>query len=395
MARRKPMRGTMGVPTMWPTHRRSCRNELPAGPSHREAASGRRRALSLALVTLSLLMARPVRAADEAKPEEIPAAAQTAKFSPAQIEQLVAPIALYPDGLAVQVLIAATYPLEIVEAARWRAKNASLQGDALDKALETQKWDPSVESLTHFPDLLKRMSDNLDWTKDLGDAFLDQKDEVLDGVQRMRAKAYEAGTLKTTKEQTVTREVVKEKEIIRVEPADPQVVYVPQYSPTAAYGPTYAAPPAPYYPAMYPPYDPTMTLLTFGAGMAVGAAISGGCDWDDHNVYNNNYGGGGGGGGNNNVNVNKNVDRSRTKVEGGGRQKWQHNPEDRGRAGQPGQGSAKEDGRKDRASGRRPADPGVSRRLRPRPGGRGPPPPRTPPRPTPPPPPRPARAPTG
>src|SRR6266850_1716545 len=116
MARRKPMRGTMGVPTMWPTHRRSCRNELPAGPSHREAASGRRRALSLALVTLSLLllMARPVRAADEAKPDEIPPAAQTAKFSPAQIEQLVAPIALYPDALAVQVLIAATYPLEIV-----------------------------------------------------------------------------------------------------------------------------------------------------------------------------------------------------------------------------------------------------------------------------------------
>ena len=315
----------------------------------------------MALVTLSLLMARPVRAADEAKPDEIPPAAQTAKFSPAQIEQLVVPIALYPDGLAVQVLIAATYPLEIVEAARWRAKNASLQGDALDKALETQKWDPSVESLTHFPDLLKRMSDNLDWTKDLGDAFLDQKDEVLDGVQRMRAKAYDAGTLKTTKEQTVTREIVKEKEIIRVEPADPQVVYVPQYSPTAAYGPTYAAPPAPYYPAMYPPYDPTMTLLTFGAGMAVGAAISGGCDWDDHNVYNNNYGGGGGGGGNNNVNVNKNVDRSRTKVEGGGRQKWQHNPEHRGGVGYRDQASAKKYGGRDRVAARDRANQDVSR----------------------------------
>src|SRR5438132_13525246 len=124
MARRKPMRGTMGVPTMWPTHRRSCRNEVSAGPSYREAASGRRRALSLALVTLSLLMARPVRAADEAKPEEIPAAAQTAKFSPAQIEQLVAPIALYPDGLAGQVLLAATYPPEIVEAGRLLGNNA-------------------------------------------------------------------------------------------------------------------------------------------------------------------------------------------------------------------------------------------------------------------------------
>src|SRR5438128_4221864 len=198
---------------------------------------------SFALFALAVVIAHPARAAGEAAPGAIPEGAESAKLSSAQLEELVAPISLYPDALAVQVLMAATYPLEIVEAARWRAKNSSLQGDALEGALESQKWDPSVESLTHFPDLLKRMSDNLDWTKDLGDAFLDQKDEVLDGVQRMRAKAYDAGTLKTTKEHTVTREVVKEKEIIRVEPADPQVVYVPQYSPTAAYGPTYAAPP--------------------------------------------------------------------------------------------------------------------------------------------------------
>src|SRR5207247_7592995 len=130
--------------------------------------------------------------------------------------------------------------------ARWRAKNSTVQGDALDKALESQDWDPSVSSLTRFPDLLQRMSDNLDWTKDLGDAFLEQKDDVLDAVQRMRAKAYESGALKTTKEQVVTREIVKEKEIIRVEPADPQAVHVPQYSPEAVYG----APPTPYYPAM-------------------------------------------------------------------------------------------------------------------------------------------------
>src|SRR5207247_11364805 len=160
--------------------------------------------------------------------------------------QLVAPIALYSDGLAVQVLIAATYPLEVVEAARWRTKNASLKGEALGQARESQDRDPRVESLTRFPDLLQRMSDNLDWTKDLGDAFLAQKDDVLEAVQRMRAKAYESGALKTTKEQVVTREIVKEKEIIRVEPADPQVVYVPQYSTSAVYGPL----PTPAYPAM-------------------------------------------------------------------------------------------------------------------------------------------------
>src|SRR5262249_10824011 len=150
--------------------------------------------------------------------------------------------------------------------------------------------------------------DNLDWTKDLGDAFLGQKDEVMNSVQQMREKAYDSGSLKTTKEQIVTREVVHEKEIIKVEPADPQVVYVPQYSPTAVYG----APAAPYYPTMYaypPGYVATTSLLSFGVGMAVGAAVWGGnCDWGNHNVYNNNCynnggGGGGGGGGNNNVNI--------------------------------------------------------------------------------------------
>ena len=117
----------------------------------------------------------------------MPAAAEAPRFSGAQLEQLVAPIALYPDGLTVQILMASTYPLEIVEAARWQAKNPKLQGAELDKALESQDWDASVESLTHFPTVLQRMSDNLDWTKDLGDAFLEQQKELLDTVQRMRA----------------------------------------------------------------------------------------------------------------------------------------------------------------------------------------------------------------
>src|SRR5437016_3337551 len=324
-------------------------------PGGGEAGSGGYRMWWFALVTLSTLVARPVWAAGEVKPEETAAAEQSPKFSSAQIEQLVAPIALYPDGLAVQVLMASTYPLEIVEAARWRAKNASLQGDALDQALESRNWDPSVESLTHFPDLLERMSDNLDWTKDLGDAFLGQKDEVLDTVQRMRAKAYESGALKTTKEQVVTREVVKEKEIIRVEPADPQVVYVPQYSPEAVYG---APPTTPYYPAMYaypPGYVATASLLSFGAGMAVGAAVWGDCDWNNGNVYNN-YGGGGGGN-NQNVNINKNkeknVDRSRERTRGeGGRQKWEHNPGRRDGVRYRDQTSAKKYGGRDQVASR-------------------------------------------
>src|SRR5437773_6303160 len=357
--------------TMSPVDGGSRGVEMFDRPGRSEAGAGGYRMWWFALVTLSTLVARPVWAAGEVKPEETAAAEQGAKFSSAQIEQLVAPIALYPDGLAVQVLMASTYPLEIVEAARWRAKNASLQGDALDQALESRNWDPSVESLTHFPDLLERMSDNLDWTKDLGDAFLAQKDEVLEAVQRLRAKAYESGALKTTKEQVVIREIVKEKEIIRVEPADPQVVYVPQYSPSAVYGP----PPTPAYPAMmgYPPeYVATASLLSFGAGMAVGAAVWGGdCDWGNHNVYNN-YGGGGGGG-NQNVNINKNkernVDRSRNRGDGG-RQSWQHNPEHRAGVGYRDQASAKKYGGGDRVAARDRANSDVARGFdRGQPGG--------------------------
>src|SRR5205809_577171 len=326
---------------------------------------GRVRAFGVLLALVALLMtAHPVWATGEAPPEAVPAAAQSEKFSSGQIEQLVSPIALYPDGIAVQILIAATYPLEVVEAARWRTKDASLNGDALDRALESQDWDPSVESLTHFPDLLQRMSDNLDWTKDLGDAFLGQKDDVLDVVQRMRAKAYESGALKTTKEQVVTREIVKEKEIIRVEPADPQVVYVPTYSPDAVYGP----PPTPYYPAMtgYPPgYVATASLLSFGAGMAVGAAVWGDCDWG-HNEVNNYYNNGGGGGGNQNVNVNKNkeknVNKSGNRTRGeGGRQKWQHNPEHRGGVPYRDQASAKKYGGRDQVASRDRANRDVAR----------------------------------
>jgi hypothetical protein len=327
---------------------------------------------------LAASLAGAACAATEGPVPDEAAAEKSPKFSTAQIEQLVGPIALYPDALAIQVLMASTYPLEVVEAARWRAKNAKLQGDALDEALEGQDWDPSVESLAHFPELLQRMSDNLDWTKDLGDAFLEQKDEVLDTIQRLRARAYESGALATTKEQVVTREVVKEKEIITVEPADPQTVYVPQYSPQQVYGPTYA--PQPYYPGMvgYPPgYVATTSLLSFGVGMAVGAAVwGGGCDWDDHEVYHDGGGGGGNKNSNNNVNINRetNVDRSRERNvergDRGGRTAWTHDPSRRGGVRYRDPATARKYEGRDRVAARERADQGVARGYERGQGGR-------------------------
>ena len=146
---------------------------------------------------------------------QAPKTAEQPTFSKDQIEQLVAPVALYPDSVVAQVLMASTYPIEIVQASRWREKNPKLKGNDLEQALASQSWDPSVKALTNFPDVLKDMSDNLDWTQDLGDAMLAQEKDVMDAVQHMRRLAYDAGNLKTTPEQKV---VVQEKTIV-VEPA--------------------------------------------------------------------------------------------------------------------------------------------------------------------------------
>lgn len=206
----------------------------------------------------------------------VPAAGQDAaapKFSHEQLEQIAAPVALYPDSLLMQVFMAATYPLEVVEADRW-ITGQNLSGSALDEALKAKDWDPSVKSLCALPDVLSRMSQNLDWTRDMGDAFLDQQSQLLDAVQHLRDKAYQAGSLKTTPEQTVT---VQPDKIIVIEPASPQVVYVPTYSPTVVYG---AWPyPTTYYAPLYPPPRPGYGALTFAAGMAVGAALWGDCHW--------------------------------------------------------------------------------------------------------------------
>ncbi|HUO76213.1 MAG TPA: DUF3300 domain-containing protein, partial [Thermodesulfovibrionales bacterium] len=156
----------------------------------------------------------------------------SAAFSREQLEQILAPIALYPDELIAQILMASTYPLEVVQADRWVRQNNNLKGDALADALEEQDWDPSVKSLENFPQVLQMMSEKLDWTQKLGDAFLAQEKDVMDTVQVLRRKAEAAGNLNTTQEQ----KVIVEKETIIIEPANPQVVYVPTYNPTVVYG---------------------------------------------------------------------------------------------------------------------------------------------------------------
>src|SRR5512139_685359 len=143
-------------------------------------------------------------------------------FSKEQLDQMLAPIALFPDSLLTQVLMASTYPLEVVQASRWAKQNKSLKGDALTKALEKQDWDPSVKSLVNFPQVLDMMNEKLDWTQKMGDAFLAQQKDVMDTVQKLRLKAYGEGNLKTTEQQKVV--VEEEAKTIIIEPAKPEVV---------------------------------------------------------------------------------------------------------------------------------------------------------------------------
>jgi len=203
------------------------------------------------------------------------------KFAQDRIEQLVAPIALYPDALLAQILMASTYPLEVVEAARWVRQNPGLSGVALEEALRAQTWDPSVKSLCGFPTVLTRMDEDLAWTRDLGDAFLAQKTDLMDAVQRLRTKAIEAGTLKTTPEQVVSQD----QGAVVVTPASPEVVYVPTYSPVVVYGPGWYYPYG-YYPYWYapPPFTPPYGYVTFGFGFFWGFGCWSHCDWHHHDV---------------------------------------------------------------------------------------------------------------
>ncbi len=229
-------------------------------------------------------------------------------YSQEELDRLLAPIALYPDTLLSQVLMASTYPLEVVEADRWLNKNQSLTGDSLDTALKEKSWDVSVKSLCHFPKVLAMMSDKLDLTNDLGNAFLDQQDQVMNTIQNLRAKAQAQGNLFSTDKQKIT----SEEGAISIEPVTPEVIYVPFYDPCWVYGPW-------WYPACGPSWFWYPGVFV-GAGFFFGPAIFIGpldfwCGfrWHRHEIF---------------VNVDKTfvVHRPSITRMHGGTEVWAHNP---------------------------------------------------------------------
>jgi len=234
------------------------------------------------------------------------------KFRQEELDQMLAPIALYPDSLLAQILMASTYPLEVVQAERWVKANRNLRGDQLNDALDQKDWDPSVKALVPFPQVLSMMSERLEWTQKLGDAFLDQQDEIMDTVQRLRAKAQAEGNLRDTEEQRVTVEDGD----IEIEPTQPEVVYVPVYDPTTIYGPW-------WYPDFLPFFflpSPRVVIgfhgaLGFGRSIPVGRAWGhawGHWDWRHHTIDVNI---------DRHINVNRNINISSTNVQ---TTQWQH-----------------------------------------------------------------------
>jgi hypothetical protein len=232
-----------------------------------------------------------------------------------QLDALVAPIALYPDALLSEILMASTYPLEVIEADRWSKENKNLKGDALKTAVDQQSWDESVKSLAATPDVLDMMSQKLDWTQKLGDAVLAQQPDIMDAIQRLRQKAQANSKLVSNKQQTVSTQQQGGKQVIVIEPTEPNTIYVPYYDPAVVYGPwPYPAYPPYYWPAPgYIAAGVIATGLAFGAGYALGRWASGG-----------NYWGGGFNWGGNNINVNRNININNINV-----RNWQHNPDHR------------------------------------------------------------------
>jgi uncharacterized membrane protein YgcG len=219
-----------------------------------------------------------------------PAAASAKTFSQQELDEVLAPVALYPDALLAQVLMASTYPLQVVEAARWQKANPALKDKALEDALQKQSWDPAVKSLTAVPQVLTMMNEKLDWTQKLGDAFLAQQADVMKTTQNLRAKAQTAGNLKSTPEQTVKTEKEGDKTVYIIESPKPEVVYVPTYNPATVYGTWWYPYPPPYY--YYPPgYVYGGAGLAFATGVVVGAAIWGNCNWggNEININRTNY----------------------------------------------------------------------------------------------------------
>jgi hypothetical protein len=273
---------------------------------------------SFALASLLVLLQPAVYSQETPAQPSAEEQAKAAPFKAEELEQIAAPIALYPDALLAQVMMASTYPLEIVLAARWAKEHPDVKGDAVAKAVENETWDPSVKSMVAFPDVLNMMNEKLDWTQKLGDAVLAQRKELMDAVQRLRVKAKDSGNLKSGKEQTVKTEAAPAgataPQVIIIESPSPEVVYVPTYNPTVVYGawPYPAYPPYYYYP---PGYVAGATFFSFSAGVIVGSALWGGCNWghSDINVNVNRY---------NNFNRNNINNVNRNNVNNN---RWEHN----------------------------------------------------------------------
>jgi hypothetical protein len=269
----------------------------------------RRSLMATFAAALCLGWLRTVRAQDGRRP-----------FTREELDQMLAPIALYPDALLSQTLMAATYPLEVVEASRWSRANPGLKGDAAVAAVANQDWDVSVKSLTAFPQVLANMDAHLDWTQKLGDAMLGQQQDVADSVQRLRAEAAAAGNLASNSQQTVSYLGSGDDRMIEIEPVNTAMIYVPYYNPSWAYGSwPYAAYPPDYYPPqpIYGYGAPLASGIMFGVGLAASSAIFGGWNWRRGNSYVN-------------VNVDRAVHIDRTfnaaTVNNG---QWQHNADHR------------------------------------------------------------------
>jgi hypothetical protein len=278
------------------------------------------RAALASFALFALVCDVPLSAQEGAAPQSPPAAgAEQPTLSAEQLAELVAPIALYPDALLGQILTASTYPLEVVKAARWSKANPKVKGPALESAMQQQPWDPSVKALAAVPQVLAMMSDKLEWTQALGDAYLAQPDDIAASVQQLRARADAAGNLKPSNEQRIRRVAASAPVTVGepqapdyyiIEPVDPAVIYVPIYDPYQVYGvwpyPAYR----PFY--WYPPGYVTVGVFAFGAPLVVGAALWATYDWRARRVA---------------IDVNRFNTFNRTTIVN---QTWQHNPIHRG-----------------------------------------------------------------
>jgi len=273
------------------------------------------------IVLLCVVITLPISLGNAQETQQAAAAGDSQTIPADQLDSLVAPIALYPDPLLAQVLAASTYPLELVQLQQWLEKNPDLKDQVLEDAVMKESWDPSVQAMAPLPDVVKWLTDDIQWTADLGNAFLAQQSDVMDAVQRMRKKAEDQGNLESGEQIKVETQEVESKQVIVIQQADPQVIYVPSYNPVVVYGP----PVYPYPPIYYPPPGYYAgRAIAFGVGVAVGVAWGGGwgwhCGWGHNNIninIHNNY--------NRNTNINRNVN-----VGGGGGNNWHHNPSHRG-----------------------------------------------------------------